>query len=384
LSQELQVVFVVLADLHFGAGLREEAEVPPLNTPNSIIERALRLFNIDVGSAVERFVEHRCVAHDIETVRALPRYLKQVLRQLRADGYKGNEFDFYVLLGDLATWPNESSFDFVRSYLTERRIVAGDRDLRVSCAGLGIPRDRLGQKLIVVPGNHDKLLRTSLDFYHQQFLEPLGLARQPQTLGCHLVSRSVGSREFLFILVDPSRYAAKDMNIDVSARDHLAGGEVTATLRNEILRRLAKVKSGEPVDDAQLRDYMAATKILVVHYAVDLSRFPGLKVESLILPHECEDLGRLVGDLGARAELNLVLHGHLHMPKIYNHMGVPVVAASTVTQKRGDNGFFLLKFFSTGEIRAEHHRWFGTGFLPDPSPTLNRTIVVPQAAVAAR
>jgi len=379
LSQQVQAAFLVLSDLHFGAGLREGAEVPPLDTRNSLLERALRLLNLDVRRTIERFIEEKCVAHDIQAVKELPRYLKQLLQKMRSEGYESKEFDAYVLLGDLATWPSPGSYAFLRSYLTERRISAGDREYQVKWAGLGIHADQLRQRLVVIPGNHDKLLLTGLDLYHRHFLEPLGLPPQPEAAGCYLLSRAVESREFLFILIDGSRYAAREMQVDASVRRHLACGEVTGVLHNEIFRRLDRLQRGESVDGAQIQDFARATKILVVHYAVDLSLFPGLKTESLILPHECEALARLVSDLRTKVQLSLVLHGHLHIPKIYS-AGVPVIAASTTTQKGGYNGFFVLKFLNTGEMRAEHHRWFGTGYLPDPDASLTRTIALDKSA----
>jgi hypothetical protein len=54
------------------------------------------------------------------------------------------------------------------------------------------------------------------------------------------------------------------MYIDASVREHLACGEITGLLHNEVFRGLARLQSGDSVDEAQLQDFARATKILVV------------------------------------------------------------------------------------------------------------------------
>ena len=135
-----------------------------------------------------------------------------------------------------------------------------------------------------------------------------------------------------------------------------------------------RLEKGAEVDGIRLKHYKEAYKILVVHYAVDTPRVAGnnQRLRELGMPHECIALDGLVDEL--RSHLNLVLHGHLHVPKIYVHRGVPVVSATTTTQKNGNQGFFVLTFSEAGDVRVAHHKWLQTGFLPDPNPELNQLI----------
>ena len=322
---------------------------------------------------VKRFFEERCSAHDIGILKTLPRYLRNLFSDLRRSGYSGHEgkdFDFYLLLGDHCTRPTGSSYRFLREYLTAKRYVTGSSDLSHTCAGLRIDPSRL----VMIPGNHDKLLLTNLDLYHNEALKPIGLPAQPKEGDCYLLLRSIGARKFLFVLVDASKYAAKNDQLDLSCREHLAGGEISSRLRASIVSKIENLAKGISIDGVSSRDYDAATRILVVHYAVDMRRVCGLSQElkNWILPHDCKGLDRLVDELGNA--FHLVVHGHLHKPMIYRQGTVPVVAATTTSQRGGDNGFFLLKFFASGEIAAEHHRWLSTGFLLDSRSELNQLV----------
>jgi len=121
-------------------------------------------------------------------------------------------------------------------------------------------------------------------------------------------------------------------------------------------------------------EYASATRILLVHYAVDSGRVCGTggALNNLLLPHDCKGLDQLVKTLSG--DIHLVIHGHLHRPKLYRHADVPIVAASTTTQRGGENGFFVLRFFASGEIAAEHHLWRGTGFVLDSRGELNQVL----------
>lgn len=364
MSESPDAVFVILSDLHFGPNLLPTSDVPwPLFQEIELP----KLFGHE--PEIGKFILERCITHDISIVATLPLYLQSLLPNLPSiDDRRPESFDLYLVLGDLTTCPFSSSFELLRRYLTEQHCESPEGNFSVSCAGLKIDPS----KLVIIPGNHDKLFMTDLDFFHRNLLGPLHLPIGPKPQSSYMLSRRVREREFLFIMVDANKYATEVFSVDTSCRKHLASGEISKGLRGELMAKLAELAKKRRVDDAELDDYRAATRIMLVHYAADIRSVIGLKLESLILPHNCLGLDNLIGDLGQ--ELDLVLHGHLHFPKIYQHMGTPIISASTTTQKDGYNGFFLLKFFRSGEIRTEHHRWFGTGFLPDPEPSLKRTI----------
>jgi hypothetical protein len=354
-----KAIFVVLSDLHFGAEFNRPAELPTLYAPG--------ILNC-LAPKIRSYFERACNSHDIGILISLPMYLKKLRRYLVADGYPNTDFDLYLVLGDLATYTNGASYVFLREYLTNHYYPPVGYSI---CPGMAIPPERL----VVIPGNHDKLLCRDTSIYFSQFVNPLNLPNGPTPQRSLFLSRLIAGIEFLFILLDANIYATKDKCLDRSCFKHVAKGEVSDALFVEVSSKLKKLRSGDSVDNIKLSNYESAIKILLVHYAVNPLSVHGylLPPSELILPHDCPHLDELVGSL--RSDLRLVVHGHLHHPKIYNVQGVQVVSATTTTQlSKGKNGFFLLKFFASGDIRAEHHRWERNGFVIDPTPELNMTL----------
>jgi hypothetical protein len=213
----------------------------------------------------------------------------------------------------------------------------------------------------------------------------LGLAAQPLPHSSYFIRRNIGNLECVFILSEVSVYSSKAVKLDLSARNHLAMGEVPAGLLAEIKSKLARLRQGAQVDEALVQNYAQALKILLVHYAVDDRAVLGVlpSPEEFALPHECKGLGDMVRELSE--DLHFVVHGHLHYPKVYNHKGVQVIAATTTTQKKGYNGFFILKFFASGDVLTEHHRWGANSFSMDDNPDLNvRILTLPNVSGIAR
>ena len=145
----IESMILVLSDLHFGCDLHLPPELPPLRVTR--LAKWLRR-----ESEVERFFERNCRGHSFACVTVLPRYLKSLLREARTEGFQEDTFDFCVLLGDQATVPDAEAYRFLREYLTSKHY-GGYGD--VQCAGLGLSTD----KILAIPGNHDKLLRTNGD-----------------------------------------------------------------------------------------------------------------------------------------------------------------------------------------------------------------------------
>src|SRR4030095_4385131 len=109
---------------------------------------------------VERFFKKNCVAHDLAVVSALPRYLTKLYIQARSSGFTGENFDLFLLLGDVVTWPSERAFEFAGAYLS--RGMYGSLEGVAHCHGLKIP----SANIVTVPGNHDKLMQRDLRLYH--------------------------------------------------------------------------------------------------------------------------------------------------------------------------------------------------------------------------
>jgi predicted phosphodiesterase len=356
-------ILVLLSDLHFGQNLTGETSIPPL--PTSKVFRLLQ-----IGPAAERYVLKKCTAHDSNIIRRLPRYLTELLIENRGRGYYRDSFDYYILAGDLATWADVPTYKFLKHYLTRQSYTMSDDMATYKCQCLGLHPSQI----IAIPGNHDKLFRSDLDLYHQNFTTP-DLPSGPLPERCHLVSRRSERQKLLFILVDASVYGSTTLGFGVG--DHLARGEVTRDLLDEVRQKLDRLKAGSAVDDAGPDSYAKAVRILVVHYAIDAYRVGGVPMLFNLLRHDCEgieDLLKVVKD-----DIHFAVHGHLHAPAVYNSHGVPVVAAGTASQRVGSpgarpNDFFLIKLFDNEAMAVERHVWSHTDFVRDPDPQFTRVL----------
>ncbi len=145
------------------------------------------------------------------------------------------------------------------------------------------------------------------------------------------------------------------------------------------------MREGGAVDSAKLvGKYSAASKLMLVHYAVDIKRLPREKRwQERFLPHDCKGLGEMLIQFRAEFQITLALHGHMHIPYLYNHSSVQVVSATTASEREGPNGLFIIKTIDTGEIRAEHHRWNGLRFTADPDTTLTKPLELRPTGAAA-
>jgi hypothetical protein len=356
---------LILSDMHFGRDILSPPELPFTSVPGVV--KAIR-----ADAPLLKFFEEKCLGHNLNCVRSLPRYLQYVLDVARDEGFKGYDFDRYVLLGDQVTIPDKQSYRFVREYLTEPEYKSNATGFeKLILTGLRIEPSRI----IAIPGNHDKLLRKDLAIYDAEFTDQLSLPKIEKQR-CTIVSVPIPNRDILFILVDANRYAAQDGALDLTFRNHLACGYVTEELEADVFDKLDLLRRTGSAEGASLRDkFEKATKILAVHFAVDLKQVLGIpNVEGSVVPHLCEGLDRLVESVHDRFGLDLVIHGHLHTPGLYEYDRVPVLAATTTTQEGGKNGFHILKFFETGEIRVEFHSWNGVAFARDPTASLTKTL----------
>jgi len=359
---KIEAAFLVLSDLHLSNDLYEAAITPQLSLPNGVY-RLLR------AEKLTDYFAARCRGHSVSCVKRLPRYLKVLLSEMKDEGYARDKFDLVLLLGDQSTLAHERSYKFLRQYLTQATYATDDGDGSYTCAGLGLDV----ADILAIPGNHDKMLRSSLDLYNLEFASKLKLTQKIRPQMCSISTRRFADQEFVFILVEPSTYCSQDLRVDATFRTHLAAGKVTNKLIEDVETKLTLLREHGKLDaEVKLeRPFGEAVKILVVHYAVDDDRFGGL--EKLLLPHKCEGLKELVTMLRNEYQLSMALHGHLHLPLLYNFNGVQVVSATTATlaNKDGKTGIFVIKFLDSGTIRAEHHTWTGVAYTPDPDKSLS-------------
>jgi len=330
---------ILLSDLHLGSRLDEQLSFPDF----TVAPKTLGWF---ARKKINRYFRKRCKSHDLNILKTLPHFLNFLRSR------DGIDFDFYLVLGDIVTLPSVAACQLAQAYLTNTKCVTAYSGLQHECTGLGIPLDRL----IAIPGNHDKMLLTNLDLFNQEFAAPLGLPVIPKSKSYFIYKRN-GQIEFLFIIVEANIYCAKSKELDKTYRRHLAKGAIKPDTKKEIKQKIEQIRAGNKVDHAQLDDFKKAFKILLIHYAADdtqvAGRWQGLF--DLVLPHQCEGLTELLKSVSANVDL--LIHGHLHQPAAYAHEGVQVLAATTTTQmleKR--NGFHLLKFYGR-ELHAEEFLW---------------------------
>ncbi|HXA85326.1 MAG TPA: hypothetical protein VNZ47_09640 [Candidatus Dormibacteraeota bacterium] len=370
----IETAFVLLSDLHFSNGLDEAARTQTLNIPFS---------NYGIPAKMTNLFEAMCRGHFAPCVKKLPRYLKVLLSELKDEGYQRDKFDLCILLGDQSTLAHERSYKLLRDYLTQDEYVSEDGDGKYIGYGLGIA----ASDILAIPGNHDKLLRSSLNLYHEEFTRHLRLDEEARPQMCSISIRRFAGREFVFILIEPSVYCAEDLKLGSDFRSHLAAGKISPKLIEDVETKLNMLREYGKLDaETKLeKTFNDAMKVLIVHYAVDERRFPPGRAQGIV-PHQCDGLGELVNMLKREYQLSIALHGHLHHPLLYNFNGVQVISATTATRvdKGTKTGFFLMKVLDSGTIRAEHHLWTGVAFTPDPDKNLSRDVgYLPKRAIAA-
>src|SRR5260221_975910 len=348
-NNRITASFVLFSDLHFGFHL-QHAEHALYKLPKLHIKFAPA--RILAKRLIQRYFEKRCIPHDFDVITALPAFLRHVQNKCGI-----NDFDLYLLLGDLATWPYQRSYSLLCNYLTKADVADSYGGYVTSCKGLVIP----ASKLIAIPGTHDKMLLSPLNFYNQSFCRPLGLPDMPQS-STWFMHKKIAGIDFLFILVDANSYSScGDMAVDLSFRRHLACGRVSNPLIDELKRKFAELRQGNSVDGVKLVNFDQDVRIMLTHLVPSESEVLGLpeRLLEFVLPHKCYGVKSLLKNLAG--EIDLLIHGHLHRPKVYAFDGTQVLSATTTSQIEGYNGFYLLKFHER-EIVAESYKWMGNDF----------------------
>jgi hypothetical protein len=213
--------------------------------------------------------------------------------------------------------------------------------------------------LVAIPGNHDKLIQPDLEIYHTHLSETLELPHQPLPRSCYVISRTARHLEFVFFLVEASIYVEVANTIPFGTLDHFARGTIDPALRDEVRSKVDRLRTDLAVDAARIADFDKALKIVLVHYA-PICRGATLP-EEVVGFLRCDGLEALVVEVSA--DVDLVIHGHLHESGRYAVGHAQVVKVGTATQWRAaENGFDVLKVWASGRITIDHHVWNGRGF----------------------
>jgi predicted phosphodiesterase len=342
-EKQISALFLVLSDLHFGPHPMSEG-LPPL------LESS---FRAKANERVTNFFDNHCIGHDVEILAMLPEYLKVCLQRYAQRGFSRANFDACLLLGDLVTYPDGRAFNFLKQYL--------GNGFSSKESGLGISLDGLKflpNQITAIPGNHDKLLRRNLSAFNAE-LSTILQGSQPLR-GCLSKKGTFEGRDFIILQADANVYATQDFMLDLDSVNYLAKGNITKELIESINKQLED-QFPKSCDVSRLND---SRIILLIHYAIDhkevrgssksrLQRW-GLSVDELI-SLECEGVDSLLESINPRVDL--VLHGHWHIPHIYRRT-VPIISAGSTSQKdNAENGFFTLAFDTDGNLFADHHIW---------------------------
>lgn len=365
--KERSVIFVLLSDLHFGLKPLSEGETC-YGEIDAITASQDPYFN--------QIIRALCKAHDFTLLDQLPQCIRGLAYdegvasyQFRGGSrhYEHYKFDLFIFLGDLVTYPTQSAFSLVSEF------IGGRRALRIPFSkeldevhGLKL----LDSEYLMIPGNHDKLLEPDLAKYYRNLCYPLRYPFQPNASGSFMESRVFQGQEFLFVSIDASIYL-KENQSPMLELSHFAQGNLSSELHEELRRKFISLRQNNRVDKAEIKNWTNTFKILLVHYAVDekkvLGRFPHPK--HYLPPLNCKLLKEFVDCSGG--DIDLVLHGHLHKPKLYSQNRIPVVSVPTCTQMGGNQGFYVLRVFQDKKVMLQHYRWNKTGFSRDRNPVLS-------------
>lgn len=251
----------------------------------------------------------------------------------RVVGAIDDAFDMYVVTGDISTTSTPSErFTFAQQFLLST--------VRVSpkfLAGLNLDPDRL----VCLPGNHDKMQEATLERYLSAFGE---LPAAPP----FCLKRQIRGRTFLFFGIDSNLY--KEGNIAV--------GEISASTLGWLNEELTAYS-----------DLDAVRILLLHHHPADLNRFRRASLFSALLGRftVLEEGKRLLQS--CRGRIDVIMHGHEHLPVAFRDPiseAVIVSAGSTMEwQPRSNKNSFHVLVFHDRELQIKQFNWSGARFISE-------------------
>ncbi len=323
-----------LSDLHLGrdfsdVGTRDRAD--GINAPS-------------VKSVVRHKGRQLMQTHDSYIIPSLHLDVRRAARRL---GAPGELFDFCVVTGDISTDSSpERRFTFARQFLTEQ-FKATDAAGQSFNVGLNFEKE----KVLCVPGNHDKLRSQELEAYLT------GFADLPALLPYTHIAQASSGQQFIFYGIDSNLYE----------EDNTAVGYVSPFTLAWLNGAFENTAASGALKENAVR------VLLLHHHPADLNRFrsrsfldylPFVNVESFTRLLEGE---RLL--TACRGHVDIIMHGHEHFPIVFHEptSNCLVVSAGTALKFQADvrhkNSFHGLAF-SGRKFEAVQFNWNGARFAP--------------------
>lgn len=333
--KDVTAAILHLSDLHLGkdfydAGTRDRAD--GINT-----------------SSVKSVLRHKgrqlMQTHDGYIIPSLHLDIRRAARRL---GAPDGAFDFCVVTGDISTDSSpEQRFTFARKFLTERLTATDAATGHSIDVGLDFAKERL----LCVPGNHDKLRQQELHSYLT------GFADLPAALPYVQTVRARSGQQFVFYGIDSNLYE----------EDNTAVGYVSPITLAWLNGAFENTAGGAGLN----RD--AVRVLLLHHHPADLNRFRSRSFFDYIPFVNVDSFTRLVeGERLLKAcngNVDIIMHGHEHFPIAFYEptSDCLVVSAGTASKFQADpnhkNSFHGLAF-SGRRFEAVQFNWDGARFVP--------------------
>jgi 3',5'-cyclic AMP phosphodiesterase CpdA len=295
-------------------------------------------------------------AHDDLLLLLLPLEVKRIgaLNRIRCrkawpEHEAPEPFDRIVVSGDISTdATDEARFVFAHSFLTSKRSLSGGTYGVQASIGLGLPNDRL----LCIPGNHDKMRETTLARFNTSFSGSPSPCNYVQFL-------KQFDRAIVFIGMDSNAYS----------EGNIARGEMDQARLSWLAEILSQMETtGLSQEEVVLTpdECAQAVKCLVIHHHVcDLSfrrRYFNLG-RSFTWLNGSERLLKIIS-----GKIQVVLHGHEHYPThfVERESGAVIVSAGTTCQwhdKPLQNSFYNLTIFDDKTLQIEEFVWDGKSFI---------------------
>jgi 3',5'-cyclic AMP phosphodiesterase CpdA len=247
----------------------------------------------------------------------------------------GDDFDFYVVTGDISTnATTKERFAFAKQYLTGK--LQFGRFMQV---GLALDADRV----FCVPGNHDKMFEKNLDRYLH------GFASLPAEPPYHQSVSARNGRTFHIFGIDSNAYG----------EGNVAKGAITPATLAWLADQLDQLPDEKPRTSIRL--------VLLHHHPTDLNKFKRRSIAAWFADKftTLDEGPRLLALCDGRVDV--IMHGHEHLPVAFREENfTPIlVSAGTASEwsPRGsqENSFFTLTF-SNNRLRVRKFAWNRAAF----------------------